>query len=99
ALAVVAIISLRLLPVAAHRARLMYWQNRCLTYSPPSGVWVTPKQKHVVRDWTAFYALLSPPGLKSDGTIFLHERRTPSGKRRLVSADVIYGTGNYYTNY
>lgn len=39
--------------------------------------------------WSKFYALLSPPGLQSFGTAFLHERRTPGGKPLLVSVDYL----------
>ena len=32
-------------------------------------------------------SLYSTSGLKSDGTVFVHEMRTPKGERRLVAAD------------
>ena len=39
--------------------------------------------------WSKFYALLSPPGLQSFGTAFLHERRSPGGKPLLVGVDYL----------
>jgi hypothetical protein len=39
--------------------------------------------------WSKFYGLLSPPGFQSRGTVFLHERRTPAGRRLLVAIDYL----------
>lgn len=40
-------------------------------------------------DWSDFYGSLYPPGFRSRGTAFLHERRTPSGWPLLVSVDYL----------
>jgi hypothetical protein len=39
-------------------------------------------------EWRNFYARWSGGGLVSVGTLFLHERTTHSGQRRLVAADL-----------
>jgi hypothetical protein len=72
--------------------QLLYWQNRCLAYTAPanhrvfdpnsSGPYQSPPE------WTKFYAIYSPPGLRSAGTIFLHELKKPDGERRLVALDL-----------
>lgn len=38
--------------------------------------------------WNQFYSYFSPPGLKSDGTVFLHERTSPAGHHRLIAVDL-----------
>jgi hypothetical protein len=43
---------------------------------------------YVPPEWERFYALLSPPGFRSQGTAFLHALRTPSGGERLVAIDI-----------
>lgn len=54
----------------------------------------------VPQAWSKFYGLLSPPGFQSRGTVFLHERRTPGGRRMLVAIDYLgdklYDGGNYW---
>jgi hypothetical protein len=96
-----------------HRAQLLYWQHRCLTYSKPPDTPVRAEDAAIVqrlrndRDYILgpadTWANLEPQcwpnfenlwyqGIKLvvDGrgpdpaTVFLHERRTPSGHRRLV---------------
>ena len=42
--------------------------------------------------WSKFYGLLSPPGFRSMGTAFLHERRTPRGRTLLVAVDYLGDT-------
>ena len=50
--------------------------------------------------WSKFYGLLSPPGFQSRGTVFLHERRTPGGRRLLVAVDYLgrgfQDAGNFF---
>jgi hypothetical protein len=50
--------------------------------------WSEPAAYSVPKDWSDFYALLSPPGLKSWGTVFLGTMRTPQGETRLVAVDM-----------
>jgi hypothetical protein len=71
-----------------HRARLLYWQHRCMTlqrpaetvvfrYSPPVS-WHSP-------EWNRFYSLYSPPGpYPGARTVFVGERNSLSGNKRLV---------------
>ena len=82
------------LPPVWRRGRLLLLQHRCMAYAAPAGQVVadlrsSPPTGVVPPDWAAFYALLSPPGFRSDGTVFLHERRTPDGRSRLVAVDVV----------
>ena len=77
---------------------VLYWRHQCLThtYAPDTTVnyggvevyAVAPRVSVVPREWSSLYARVSPPGLKSFGTVFLHEMRTRSGRRRLVAVDV-----------
>jgi hypothetical protein len=88
------------IPRAWRRAELMYWQHRCMVYSPPKDQVVFKGQIGFDRSlvsaqysevipyaWSHFYNLASPPGLISNGTIFLHALRNKRGIR-LVSLDV-----------
>ena len=85
------LIGVRYLPLAWRNIRLYYWQQRCLAFAHPAGheTAVVVHGGAVPREWQLFYQLLSPPGLMSHGTVYLHEARTPDGKRRLVAIDVI----------
>lgn len=47
----------------------------------------------VPRHWSELYARLSPPGLNSNGTVFLGRMTTPAGQTRLVALDVTYLPG------
>lgn len=40
------------------------------------------------RTWREFFKILEPPGRKPGALLFLHERWTPKGQRRLVSVDL-----------
>jgi hypothetical protein len=42
----------------------------------------------VPRPWADLYAHLSPPGLKSNGTVFLGAMTTADGRRRLIAIDL-----------
>jgi len=42
----------------------------------------------VVAEWEQFVQAMETVGLLSNGTLFLHERATPSGQRRLVGVDL-----------
>jgi len=87
---IVAVTAGKILPTLIYRMRLVYWQNRCLECALPASRVLTRTAGVVPREWTIFYGLLSPPGLKSDGTAFLHERHTPSGERRLLAIDLSF---------
>jgi hypothetical protein len=77
----------------------MYWERQCLKYS--SGPDVVCHQSHVEANqlvvdvfrlppqWMTLHRLIYGSTLGSGGTAFLHERRTPSGSRRLIVVDVI----------
>lgn len=86
------------------RAELLYWQYRCLNYSvppdeiiydsggttgsSPSGTASQNETLQIAYPWDRYYALLSPPGFKSKGTLFLHERTSSNGTRYLVAVDL-----------
>lgn len=88
------------------RAQLIYWQNRCMTYTAPPETITTriswfdevpslrPIESAIPHAWARFYQLVSPPGFQSGGTLFLHEMRRPSGTRLLVAVD--YTTPNNF---
>ena len=50
---------------------------------PPQAAFLVPPY------WRDFYARLSPPGLKSHGTVFLGRMYAPDGKERLVAVDMV----------
>lgn len=62
-------------------------QDRCISYHAPSDQVVLSASKKIQRtalEWATFYAALSPPGGLANGTLFMHELRSPGGQRRLV---------------
>jgi hypothetical protein len=82
--------------VLIHRVEARYWFGRCLSYSakpnevaydgPHDAGWAA----HAPRPWLKFFADWSGSGVpRSFGVLFLHERSTPSGERRLVAVDVV----------
>jgi len=77
-------------PPAWRRIELLYWQHKCMVYQPPPDQIVADPAtgtKIIPAEWSNFYSLLSPPGFRSDGTVFLHQLKTPDGKLRLVAVD------------
>jgi hypothetical protein len=90
------------IPQFRERVRLFRLQRSCLHYKPPDGTIalrlspatsksqfrVSVAQSTTAQPWVTLYATLSPPGLKSDGTAFVHERTSPAGHRRLVCVDL-----------
>ena len=42
---------------------------------------------YIPKQWARFYQLLTSNSFQSAGTIFLHERTSPGGNRRLVAID------------
>src|SRR5262249_20853157 len=71
---------------ALRRVELYGLQRQCLLHKPArdaSAIGVVPDC------WFRFYAKLSPPGLVSQGTVFLHEMKTPAGQRRMVAVDLV----------
>jgi hypothetical protein len=88
------------LPASIRYVQREYWGHQCLNYIPNDGevcheshltseeeLWVD--QARVPDCWTKFYSSVSPYGFRSNGTVFLHERRSRSGHERLVAIDVV----------
>ncbi|MCC7351941.1 MAG: hypothetical protein IT446_15380 [Phycisphaerales bacterium] len=40
-------------------------------------------------DWADFNALLAPPGVAPNPTLYLHQRQTPDGRNRLVAVELL----------
>jgi hypothetical protein len=79
-------------PIIVRQVRLLYLQGKCLEYNAPKDeVLITAASARlpgkVPPEWSQFYTLLSPPGLQSGGTLFLHKRVSPKGNRRLIAVD------------
>ena len=74
------------LEVDAERARALAAGQPAYRSVTQAGSW-QPYAYYLPPEWESFYAAHSPSGLLSFGTVFLHERRTPSGRRRLVTVD------------
>ena len=82
-------------------ARLLNWERQCLSYpNAPRvicGVEIPDDQTgeaQIQRSeppecWRRFYSAISGASIKSDGTVFLHERLAPSGTLRLVAIDTV----------
>jgi hypothetical protein len=85
-------------PVLWYRIQLSYWYERTAGHEAPGDTVAWKVQSpssatHVFRGyfvpaWHRFYTLVSPPGLRSDGTPFVGELRTRSGRDVLVAVDV-----------
>ncbi len=83
------------------RATLEYWYGRCNDHEAAASMvvwemrdgppgWVRVRDAiYVPEMWKRFYAVLSPPGFKSDGTAFLGGRQMPGGRRVLVAVDIL----------
>jgi hypothetical protein len=72
--------------------QLLYWQHRCMVYTPPKGQLVYDSMlgtQVVPKEWTDFYATLSTHGIRSNGIAFLHEMNNPNGQSRLVVLNVL----------
>jgi hypothetical protein len=75
-------------PRAWWKVQVLYWQSRCMTHThEPETVVASNTVCSIPVKWLRLYALLHPPGLISDGTIYLHKRISPAGNRRLVTVD------------
>lgn len=80
-------------PVVRDHLRVLTWQRRCLNYQPPadhvvfddSNNRVTPR---VQGDWSNLYSRLSPPGLRSEGTLFVGAMTDADGQLLLVAVDM-----------
>jgi hypothetical protein len=92
-LVVVLILGYRLSPVVWRNAQLWYWQVQCLGYEPVSPEAIID-QTSVPHAWLEFYALLSPPGQNSGGTLFLHQRIGADGRPWLVTVDLAPQSAN-----
>jgi hypothetical protein len=85
-------------PRLLRRAQLLYWQHQCLGYSLsptqmimsiPAGHSVKPSAvPFIAAPWRELYTLMSRPGMRSDGTVFLHELISPAGHHRLVAVNM-----------
>ena len=78
-------------PLAWHRAQLLYWQRKAMAYTLPPGT-IALDEKTVpsaATAWDRFYQLYSPPGRVTFPTLFLHERQSAGGERRLVVVEAI----------
>lgn len=75
---------------ALGKVRLLYWQAQCMKYQTPEGTVASSSDRptRVSAEWTNFYRLAGGGSVRSDGTVFLHERTSPTGNRRLVAVNV-----------
>jgi hypothetical protein len=95
------------IPRALHTGMVCYWQSKCSEYraSPDAVVAKSAttnpsaaKIAVVPKPWAKFYELLSPPGMISEGTAFLHQIQRSDGEPVLVGVDM-YTTPNDRTVY
>jgi hypothetical protein len=76
------------------RVRANYWFAKCLTYDAPADKPVyEPRQSGWVttipEPWTKFSLYWGGSAPMTGGTLFLHERRTRAGDRRLIAVDAV----------
>jgi hypothetical protein len=93
------VVAVRWMPAASNHLALLWWQRQCLAHVGPPDLAVHVQSLPARADsttsivpphWQRFYARLSPPGLVSGGTAFLHERRAgETGASKLVAVDVL----------
>jgi hypothetical protein len=82
----------RVTPLAWRNLRVLPLQRACMSYTadPTQPVATFPGGGSApLAKWEAFYALASGDNLQSSGTVFLHERTSEAGQRRLVAVDVL----------
>ena len=72
------------------KLQLLYCQTRCMSHAAPATQVIALRQVHP--QWQRFGELLSPPGPQPAGTVYLHERVSPGGNRRLVAVN-LHGPG------
>lgn len=85
------VIVLRLGPIAWHRAEVLHWQKACLNYQAPADQVVfklAPPQAITPAEWTEFYRRVSPAGSNAQAVLFLHERISRAGNKRLVAIEM-----------
>jgi hypothetical protein len=82
----------------SHKVRSLYWQSQCMSFEWPTGQIVLGNSfakdgsELVPPAWTRLSGLISSSDLISKGTLYLHERTSPGGRRMLVAIDVFaYG--------
>lgn len=86
-------------PAVRTQARFLYWQGKCIAYQAPPDQEIVPADPVTQsagtgrpQAWREFKSLLNPPGpgnflawgIPENNTVFLHERISPKGNRRLV---------------
>ncbi|HSV15184.1 MAG TPA: hypothetical protein VLI90_13070, partial [Tepidisphaeraceae bacterium] len=79
------------------RLRLLYWQHQCMQYTPSSAQPVLQSDGKrqgflrgvVPRPWSQFMNLLTQGSARTTATVFVHERTSPNGHRRLVGVNLL----------
>jgi hypothetical protein len=78
------------------RLQILYWQEQCAEYVMPANqiVFELDSSGQVVSNftaqpWSEFYSRLSPPGMRSDATLFVRRLRTAGGTKRLVAVSLL----------
>ncbi len=91
---------LRFQRVLVDRITANYWFAKCMTYEGPKEATAYSEQlpleflrRAPIEPWDAFSLRWGGAVPMSQGTVFLHERKTRTGSKRLVAVDVV-GTTN-----
>jgi len=72
------------------KANYCFWQ--CMSHRAADGTLAwdeAQNQQPQIWAWNAFYSEWSGTGLLNNATLFVHERRSRSGNRRLVAVDLV----------
>lgn len=83
AILLAAVLCWRAWPIVSRQIAVVRLQSACMDYVPTAGA----VAHFVPKPWDDLYAIISPPGLQSSGTVFLHSRSTPDGEECLVAID------------
>lgn len=75
-------------PIAWRNVRLVQLQRACLSHQYPADKVVLSEKAGIALtspEWTVFHGTISSAPRMDQATIYLHERTSPNGTRRLVS--------------
>ena len=76
-------------PAISRQARILYWQAQCMKYSAPADKALAPPLPHCYCSLYAASERRNYPRWDDQMMLFMHERTSPAGNRRLV---VMYGS-------
>lgn len=87
------VLASRWVPLLWRHARFLYWQHQCLTNPVPPNTVVyssgPPAVANVSLPWMNFYNVGWALGKRSSATVYLGQRTTKDGVKRLIAFDIL----------